>query len=352
MSLIRYEKRIEDVRKRAGSGSAGERVQAIREIGDKRLAPLRGLLVETLRSDAPARLHTEAAISMERAFPYEAKKALKKSLRPLCFEKPLMKTVLRNLDDNTWLGTSEDRVRKAVRERMRFLREMYEKFHRFAAEIGWDAAVANRYANVVVPLLDISERAGYTAYGHCIRSLKYAEIIVSERELAGERRTRTLLAAFLHDIGKAGVENSVLRKGRHMDYETLLVREHPEHGEHIVRCIFRALGKNEKKGVEEMIADVALTHHVHVSGEGYPHGIAGLSEAARITALCDTFDAITAYRAYVRKSGTFEDALERIGVDLGSQFNAGIGKSFLEALKKPGNMDRVFEIIREGAGNP
>lgn len=354
MTLKMYEKRIEEVRKRASSGSTGERVQAIREIGDKRLEPLRSLLVETLMGDAPARLHTEAAISMERAFPSEAKRMLKRSLRPLGFEKRLMKTVLKNVDDNTWVGTSEDRLRKAVRERMRFLRETYEKFHRLAGEIGWEAGHANRYANLIVPLLDISERAGYTAYGHCIRCEKYAEIIAAEMGLEGPYRTEVLMGALLHDIGKSAVENELLRKEKLLDYESALVSEHPVHGTGMLHAIFSpARGAADERIVksEDSVAETAHTHHVHVSGNGYPKGIGPLLEPARITALCDTFDAITAYRAY-RRAGTFEKALERIGADLGTQFNSGIGAGFLKAIQKPEILERVFEIIREGGGNP
>ncbi|MBW6528240.1 HD-GYP domain-containing protein [Sphingomonas sp. RHCKR7] len=101
------------------------------------------------------------------------------------------------------------------------------------------------------------------------------------------------LAGLLHDIGKMAVPSAVLEKAGTLDpAELAVVRHHPEKGHALL------LGGD----VPAVVRDVCLHHHERVDGRGYPHGLSGdqLSLAARMSAVCDVYDAVTSQRPYKR----------------------------------------------------
>lgn len=100
------------------------------------------------------------------------------------------------------------------------------------------------------------------------------------------------LAGLLHDVGKVRVDDSILNKpGKLSDEEFALVRRHPEHGHDIL---------SETPGLSPAVLDVCRHHHERPDGRGYPSGLQGeaLTEAARLGAICDVYDALTSDRAY------------------------------------------------------
>jgi putative nucleotidyltransferase with HDIG domain len=100
------------------------------------------------------------------------------------------------------------------------------------------------------------------------------------------------LAGLLHDIGKIKIDQAILHKqGKLTDDEYILVKEHAEQGYQLLR---------EVTEMPDLALDVARHHHEKVDGTGYPFGLSGdaLSEAARIGAICDVYDALTSNRAY------------------------------------------------------
>jgi putative nucleotidyltransferase with HDIG domain len=99
------------------------------------------------------------------------------------------------------------------------------------------------------------------------------------------------LAGLLHDIGKVLLPTEILGKaGTLSEEEALIVRAHPTEG-------FRML---QRQDVPDMVRDVCLHHHERMDGGGYPDGLAGdqLSQAVRIAAICDVYDAVTSVRPY------------------------------------------------------
>lgn len=101
------------------------------------------------------------------------------------------------------------------------------------------------------------------------------------------------LAGLLHDIGKMAVPSAVLEKTGSLDpAELAVVRHHPEKGHALL------LGGD----VPDVVRDVCLHHHERVDGRGYPFGLMGerLSLAARMSAVCDVYDAVTSQRPYKR----------------------------------------------------
>jgi len=127
--------------------------------------------------------------------------------------------------------------------------------------------------------------------------------------------------ALLHDIGKIGIPESVLRKpGPLTNAEKDIVKEHPLLGYAII------------EGVEflKQASKVVLFHHESFDGRGYPYGLAGeeIPLEARIFAVADTLDAITSDRPY-RKGRGFREALDEIERGRGTQFDPAVLDAFL-----------------------
>ena len=100
------------------------------------------------------------------------------------------------------------------------------------------------------------------------------------------------MAGLLHDVGKAQIPLDVLNKpGALDDGEWTLMRTHPERGYLILR---------ETRGAAEPVLEAVLHHHERIDGTGYPHKLpaAQISQLARMTAVCDVYDAITSNRPY------------------------------------------------------
>ena len=127
--------------------------------------------------------------------------------------------------------------------------------------------------------------------------------------------------ALLHDIGKIGIPDSILKKnGPLTAIEREVIKDHPLLGYKLIEG-FTFLKK---------AAQVVLYHHEHFNGQGYPYGLAGedIPLEARIFSLADTVDAITSDRPY-RKGRSFEQARREIERFNGSQFDPNLVEIFL-----------------------
>jgi HD-GYP domain-containing protein (c-di-GMP phosphodiesterase class II) len=134
------------------------------------------------------------------------------------------------------------------------------------------------------------------------------------------------MAASLHDIGKIGVPENILRKpGRLTDEEFEYIRKHPEFGWMVLRGV---------EGFEE-ISQMLLHHHERLDGKGYPGGLSGdeIPLGARIIAVADSFDAITSDRPY-RRAASAEDAAREIERCSGTQFDPEIVRAFRVHLNR------------------
>ena len=128
--------------------------------------------------------------------------------------------------------------------------------------------------------------------------------------------------ASLHDVGKIGIDRSILKKpGKLTEEEFKVIKEHPEIGYEIIK----------KSGVSIMAENIARYHHEKWDGEGYPCGLKGLEIPleARIVSVVDVYDALRQKRVY--KDGfTHEKAIEIIKNESGKSFDPNIVKIFLE----------------------
>ncbi len=136
---------------------------------------------------------------------------------------------------------------------------------------------------------------------------------------------QTLLQASpMHDVGKIGVPDSILRKPGPLDAdEHLRMCDHTTIGA-------RILGENDC-ALLAMARSVALTHHERWDGGGYPAGLAGtaIPPEGRIAAICDVFDALTSRRPY-KRAWTVDEALNALHDGAGSHFDAELVAHFAQ----------------------
>lgn len=147
------------------------------------------------------------------------------------------------------------------------------------------------------------------------------EIGMSEDAMRSVRR-----AGLLHDVGKIGVPDSILRKpGKLTPEEVEIIQRHPRLGELIVRAI---------PGLEDVI-DGVRSHHERWDGGGYPDQLRGdeIPLMGRLLAVADAFSAMTTDRPY-RKGMPVTEALKRIEEGTGSQFDPKMASAFLDAARE------------------
>jgi HD-GYP domain-containing protein (c-di-GMP phosphodiesterase class II) len=149
----------------------------------------------------------------------------------------------------------------------------------------------------------IDEKDPYTR-GHSGRVAKYSIIIAQQMGLPSDELEKIRISALLHDVGKIGVDDRVLKKpGALTTEEFALMKQHPLKGANIMRPVAQ---------LKEMLPGIEL-HHEHVDGKGYPHGLMGpdIPIMARIIAVADTLDAMTTNRPY-QSAMDLEFAMNRI----------------------------------------
>jgi putative nucleotidyltransferase with HDIG domain len=168
------------------------------------------------------------------------------------------------------------------------------------------------FASVEALARAIDARDPYT-YGHSARVARLSFEIAEEMGLPSDQVIALSRAALLHDIGKIGVEDRVLRKPGPLDKrETAAMREHP------------VIGYEMLKGLHflESSLDGVRHHHEHWDGSGYPDGVKGddIPLPVRILTVADALDALTSDRPY-RVAMSFSAAVRTIEAGAGNQFD-------------------------------
>ncbi len=183
------------------------------------------------------------------------------------------------------------------------------------------ASQAQAAADIVTLLARLTAHDRATR-GHCERVRAFADLLGEELRLPKPDREKLRWSAVLHDIGKLGVPSHVLSKpGRLSDEEWGVMKAHPEIGAQIVHPIEAFLG-----GWARAVAE----HHERWDGSGYPLGIEGdgISFGARIVAVADSFEAMTAVRSYSRPKPAAAARQELVS-NSGSQFDPRVVRAFL-----------------------
>ena len=184
-----------------------------------------------------------------------------------------------------------------------------------------------RVSDALIQAVEVKD--SYTG-GHLRRVSEYAVAVGQKLGLRGRDLETLHYASLLHDVGKLGVPESVLRKeGPLDDYETGLMRQHPEIGARMLERLELLRGA----------APLVLHHQERFDGEldgqhpGYPKGISGeeIPLGARIIAVVDAFDAMTTTRPY-REALPLEEAASVLRRERGRQFDPRVVDAFLDSL--------------------
>jgi putative nucleotidyltransferase with HDIG domain len=157
-------------------------------------------------------------------------------------------------------------------------------------------------------------------HGHSERVVSYSLRLGQEYGLDETQMKALEFGSLLHDIGKIGVPDSILRKPAKLtEEEWVQMREHPLHGQQILRGIQFLEGA----------ARVVAQHHEKWDGTGYPLGLRGenIDLCARIFSVADAFDAMTSDRVY-RRGKSYEAAAQELDDWSGRQFDPQVVAAF------------------------
>ena len=149
------------------------------------------------------------------------------------------------------------------------------------------------------------------------------------------------ISSALHDIGKVGIEDSILMKPGKLDIEERLQMQlHSNVGSDCIRNIERRLGSSN---FLRMAREIAMCHHERWDGTGYPDGLAGeeIPLAARIVAIADVYDALATKRVY-KPAFPHERCLAVIREGAGKQFDPDIVEVFLKIESQFREIARQF----------
>lgn len=161
---------------------------------------------------------------------------------------------------------------------------------------------------------------------HVIRMSHYAKLIAVGLGVSTQSADLLFHAAPMHDIGKIGIPDNILRKpGKLTEEEWEVMRQHTLYGELII-------GGHDSK-LLTLASKIALHHHEKWDGSGYPKGLSGsdIPLEARVVALADVFDALTTVRPY-KEAWSVIDAVNWIKMQRGAHFDPDVVDSFLKVL--------------------
>lgn len=180
-----------------------------------------------------------------------------------------------------------------------------------------------RAAAQILSLVAAVEAHDRATRGHSERVRIYADLIAEELHLSDEDRNKLRWASLLHDVGKLMVPAEVLNKPAKLDDDEFdIVRAHPEHGMRFIEPLRDWLGE-WALAVEQ--------HHERFDGNGYPHGHSGwqIARAARIVAVADSYEVMTARRPYKRPMNAAAAREELIRCS-GEQFDPAMVRAFMQ----------------------
>jgi diguanylate cyclase (GGDEF)-like protein/putative nucleotidyltransferase with HDIG domain len=169
---------------------------------------------------------------------------------------------------------------------------------------------------------------------------EYSLWIAEELKLSQETMRVIRIGGLLHDVGKIGVPDEILRKpGKLSEDEFEIIKQHPLTGALIVAG---APGM-------QFIGDIVRSHHERWDGKGYPDGLSGenIPLLGRIVAVADAFSAMTTTRPY-RRGMEWEVALQEVETQSGRQFDPKIANLFLQVARK--RLTQPVENLSESSG--
>lgn len=196
------------------------------------------------------------------------------------------------------------------------------------------------FDNAIDMLAEVAEFKDEMTGGHIVRIDRYTRALALEMGVPEDEAELWAKASRLHDVGKVGIPDHILRKpGKLSEEEYALMQRHTRIGATLLR----------RDKFMEMAREVALSHHERWDGQGYPEGIPSsrLSLLTRIVSVVDVFDALISRRPY-KDAWPRDQAAAEIEKGAGTQFDPAVVAAFLAMLRR-GDFDAM---IAKARGNP
>lgn len=222
---------------------------------------------------------------------------------------------------------------------LKCLKDRYQfHFEEFVAERTTEVdkaleEIENSYRITLKALVQALETRDFETHGHSERVVTFSLRLGHELGLDKDMLRNLELGALLHDIGKIGVPDAILRKPAALNSEEWnKMKLHPQHGQKILRNIAFLEGASR----------IVAQHHEQWDGSGYPYGLRGedIDIGARIFAVVDAFDAMVSDRVY-RRGRPYRDALAELEKYAGTQFDPFVVKAFKQIPPED------WEILRD-----
>lgn len=167
----------------------------------------------------------------------------------------------------------------------------------------------------------VEARDAYTG-GHLWRVSRFSHLLAKTAGLSDKESALIALGGFLHDLGKVGVPDAILnKKDKLTDEEYAVIKNHPQIGADLLT----------NHPLANLAMDAVFMHHETPDGKGYPQGLSkeAIPTVAKIVGITDAFDAMTSSRPY-RQGMPIARAMQIIGENLGTQFDADLGRVFIQ----------------------
>lgn len=210
------------------------------------------------------------------------------------------------------------------------------------------------HREMVMGFATLVENRDDSTGGHIHRTTEYVELLAKElkaRGFYGDILTRDyirnlVMAAPMHDVGKIAISDVILQKpGKLTDEEFAIMKTHAARGGEIIRETFGHLGNEQ---YETIAYDMARHHHEKWNGRGYPDGMqqTQIPLCARIMAIADVFDAVSAKRCY-RDAMPLEQCFRIIEEGVGQDFDPIIAEVFLDIRPR---IEEVYARFQQSNG--
>jgi len=217
-------------------------------------------------------------------------------------------------ENNSALEKQNTLLAKRIEDSTKSLTRLYEDLR-------------STYMRTIKVLAQAIDARDHYTHSHSESVGKYSVIIASEMELSAKEIETIRQACELHDLGKIGVEDSILMKaGPLTEEEWKQIRKHPQIAAQIL----------EPLTFLNDVIDLVRQHHEHFDGTGYPEGRRGedILLGSRIIHLADAYEAMTSARSYRKIPLTKEAAVEEIKKHSGTQFDPKVVEAFLRVVDK------------------
>jgi putative two-component system response regulator len=231
-----------------------------------------------------------------------------------------IRNILRTRSLHVALESQNEVLDRRVRERTASLAQAVQRLTRS------ENATRRATEETIHRLAAAAELRDEETGSHIQRMSRYAALLAGRAGLDADRCELIRLASLLHDIGKIGVPDGILRKpGTLTPEEFEAMKEHAAIG-----CAVLAGSEAE---VLQLAATIARTHHERVDGTGYPGGISAeaIPLEGRIAAIADVFDALTSPRIY-RPAFSVDEAVHVMREGRGRHFDPALLDAFLDGI--------------------